>query len=54
MDYFLFSLTAMTVQIAGSSCQFCLAEGPPLQIGSKKRRDYGGKRIKRPIKIGLK
>jgi hypothetical protein len=44
----------MTIQIAGSSCQFCLAERPPLQIGLKKRRDYGGKRVKRPIKIETK
>jgi hypothetical protein len=51
MDSSLFSLAAMTIQIADSNCRLCLAERPPLQMGSKKRRDYGGKMSKRPTKI---
>jgi len=54
MDSFLFSLAAMAIQIAGSNCRLCLAERPPLQMGSKKRRDYGGKSAKRPTKIKQK
>ena len=41
----------MTIQIAGSNCRLCLAERPPLQMGSKKRRDYGRKMVKTPTKI---
>jgi hypothetical protein len=41
----------MTVQIAGSICRLCLAERPPLLMGSKKRRDYGRKKVKTPTKI---